>query len=514
MNAWVEIGILCYFLLLNGCYTILVYIAGIDILHQFAVRRPECDADAWQEWTTPPVTIIAPAYNEELTIIPSVLAFLGSGYPRLSIVVVNDGSRDGTLDLLRRRFALEPSNMVTWRRLESKPVRGIYRSRTHDNLLVVDKENGGKADALNAGLNLCRSPLVCCVDADTLIEKGALLRMVGCFFHQKDRVIAVGGTLRVANGCTIRDGVVEAVGWPKGWLARFQVFEYLRSFLFGRMGFNPLRGSLIVSGAFAMFDCEAVVKVGGYLRGCVGEDMELIIRLHREFRRRKIPYRVHYIAEPICYTQVPESVRTLGRQRDRWQRGLCDALWRHRNMCFNPRYGATGMIVYPFFLFFEFFGPPIEMLGYLWFTYCIVAGELNTEFAVLFACTAFLWGLLISVQAILLEAVASTRLFERPLRGQLLFTCFAEWFGYRQLSLSYRLRGLAKYFMGAKSWGRMKRRSLGSLSKHGPAHAGPPYFTPSAPRSQGGGDLEAEAASRVSAGTTVGGKGAGRQRAA
>jgi len=282
----------------------------------------------------------------------------------------------------------------------------------------------------------------------------------------------VGGTVVPANGSRIRDGIVENSALPTSWLARFQLVEYLRAFVFARMGFNRLGGNLIISGAFGLFQREAVIQAGGYAH-TVGEDAELVVRIHRTMREKKRPYRIMHISEPVCFTEVPESLRILGRQRDRWQRGLVDTLWRHRRMMLRPSYGAIGLITLPLFLVFELAAPAVELLGYVWFAVALFEGHSNKPFAMLFFAMAFMWGLLLSVQGLILETL--DRPGERPLRQHLHLTLVAalEGFGYRQMTLWFRVRGVMKFLLGEKSWGEMKRKGLRRQPEKQPANAPP-----------------------------------------
>lgn len=232
---------------------------------------------------------------------------------------INDGSRDDTLQQLIAAFELDPFPEVYRRVLETQPVQTIYRSRSHARLRVIDKANGGKADALNAGINLAQSPLVCCVDADSILQQDSLQRMIRPFLDD-ERTIAAGGTIRVANGCDVYQGFLAESRVPKSLLARFQVVEYLRAFLFGRTGWSVLNSVTIVSGAFGMFRKSALLAVGGYRTQTVGEDMELVLRLHERRIRERRKDRIVYIPDPICWTEVPEDYRSLRNQRIRWHR--------------------------------------------------------------------------------------------------------------------------------------------------------------------------------------------------
>ncbi len=451
-----------YVAAMNLSQTMLLVLALVEVLQRRSARVPELDNGVLASANTPPITIIAPAYNEEANIEESVRAFLQVEYPSLKLVVVNDGSKDGTLERLKRRFQLVPTDLVVRGDLKAKAIRGLYESPLDDRLLVVDKENGGKADALNVGINVARTPLVCCVDADSVIDRRALLRMVEPYLYSDGVVVAVGGTVMPANGSDIRDGIVEAYHPPRTVLAYFQTVEYLRAFVFARMGLNRAGGNLIISGAFGLFLREAVIAAGGYEVATVGEDAELVARIHRVMREQKRPYKVVHIPDPVCYTEVPESLRVLGRQRDRWQRGLFETLLRHRGMIFRPRYGAVGLISMPMLLLFELLGPFVELGGYLWLIKTGITASLAAPFAVMFFLVAFLWGLILSVQALVLESIdrPGTRTLPEHLVYLLVAAC--ENFGYRQLTIWYRLKGAWSFIAGVKSWGEMKRRGLGS----------------------------------------------------
>lgn len=460
MSHLLDYVFLFYFLGYNGINSILMTLAVAEIIRRGAARLPELDTMALSAESTPPVTIIAPAYNEEATIVSSTRAFLQLEYPSLSVIVVNDGSKDRTLSLLKETFDLVPVNQIIRRQLETQPILGVYRSKVDDRLLVIDKANGGKADALNVGLNAARTPLVCCVDSDTLIDRKALLRMIEPLVYDDRNAVAVGGTVRLANGCTVRDGQVLRQALPKSWLARVQLVEYLRAFLFGRMGWNWMGGNVIISGAFGLFHRDTVVEVGGYQPSTVGEDMELVLRIHHVMSQRGRRYRVVQIPEPVCYTEAPENWSILSRQRDRWQRGLLESIWMHKSMLFRPKYGVVGMLVLPIFLIFEAIGPVIELGGYLWFGINLLLGTADPKFAVMFTLSALFWGFLLSVQSLVLDDLNTNIYRGIRVRLGLLLAALLENVGYRQMTLYYRLKGTIKYLAGEKAWGRMKRKGF------------------------------------------------------
>ena len=405
----------------------------------------------------PPTSILVPAFNEEATIAASVRSLLQLDYPELEVIVINDGSRDGTLQALRREFALVPYPEAYWRRLEVKPVNAIYRSTRFPNLRVLDKENGGKADALNAGINAARYPLICGVDADSVLERESLRRVVAPFLHEP-HVIASGGTVRIANGSVVRAGFLESVGLPRKLLPLLQIIEYLRAFLFGRLGWAPLNAVLIISGAFGVFRKEVVVSAGGYRHDTVGEDMELVVRLHRLHRLSGRPYRIAFLPDPICWTEAPESLKVLRSQRTRWQRGLSESLLANRALLLQPRGGAPGWLAFPFMIAFEWLGPLVEVAGYLLMTLGFAYGIVDGRVFLAFMLLALGLGMMLSASALLLEEI-SFHIYKRP--SELLtlaLVAVIENFGYRQLVTLWRLQGLWQWAARTRGrWGDMKR---------------------------------------------------------
>lgn len=459
LKTWVDTGILYYFVGINGYYTLLIAVGVFEILRRRRIRLPELDAAVLDEEAIPPIAILLPAYNEKDVIVDTIRSLRQLRYPGVEIVVINDGSSDETMAVLHEAFELERSEHVLHQVIETQPVRAVFESPPSADvpLIVIDKENGGKGDALNAGLGAARTPLVCSIDADTLVDRNALLRMSEPFIYSPDEVIAVGGTVRVANGCEVKEGLVTEKHLPDSWLARFQIVEYLRAFILGRMGLNRLGGNFIISGAFSLLSKESVIQVGGYSTGTVGEDMELVLRLQQFARRAERRKRVVQIPEPICYTQVPETFNDLGSQRDRWHRGLAESLWEHRNMCFNPEYGAAGFFVYPTYVLFELLGPVVELFSYLWVLVSLFFGFLNFEFAFLFSLVALFWGGIVSLLSVLVDNWSFRVFRARGKPFQLIFTALVTNIGYQQFTLIYRLRGLIRYLMGDKTWGHLER---------------------------------------------------------
>ncbi len=457
MNA----SVLVYFLALNAVYL------ATTLLAFFALRRLSVALRALDSmrviganWA-PPVTLLAPAYNEEATCVESVRSLLTLEYPEVEIIVVNDGSTDRTLEQLTEAFELDRTDRVRIGSLETADVRGVYRSRRQPNLWVIDKANGGKADALNAGINYCQTLLFCAMDADSLLEPDALDRIVRPFILDRS-TIAVGGVLRIANGCVVEDGRVTEVRLPGGFLARLQVIEYLRAFLSSRMGWGALNATLVISGAFGIFRRSAVIAAGGYATDTVGEDMELIVRLHRYHRTKRIPYRISFIPDPVAWTECPESLGVLGQQRDRWQRGLIQSLLRHRAMLFNPRYGRAGMLAFPYFFFLEMLGPLVEVGGYLSFAATVIAGRASTEFAISFLLLAIVLGGILTFASVAMEELTFRRYPKRSDLFRLFALALVENFGYRQLNAWWRLRGTISAIRGVEGWGAMTRTGFGA----------------------------------------------------
>ncbi|MCK7592304.1 glycosyltransferase family 2 protein [Pseudomarimonas salicorniae] len=446
---------IAYLGLVNGGY-LLLNLLSIPTLARYMAGH-SLDRLPHQRGFEPPVSLLVPAYNEEKTIVASVRSLLQLEYPRYEVIVVNDGSKDDTMGELIREFGLVEFPAAAWAGLPSQPIRRFMRSLRYPQLRVLDKENGGKADALNAGINAARFPLFCAMDADSVLDPRALLKVVQPFIDDP-LTIASGGTVRLANGCTVSGGVLERVGLPRSWLARFQVIEYLRAFLFGRLGWSPMNAVLIISGAFGLFRRTAVIDAGGYRTDTVGEDMELVVRLHRLNRIHRRPYRITYVPDPICWTEAPETTAVLRRQRSRWQRGLAESLAANPGLLFHLRGGFAGWLAFPFFVLFELLGPLVEVVGYASLLIGGVLGLLSPEAFWTFLLLALSFGILLSVSALMLEEM-SFRLFPRGAQlARLVMIAILENFGYRQMVAWWRLRGLLSWlFRTRRRWGEMTR---------------------------------------------------------
>jgi cellulose synthase/poly-beta-1,6-N-acetylglucosamine synthase-like glycosyltransferase len=447
---------LCYFAVLNLIYTILV-VLGWHGIRDYVRRRSMLDYETMASSPlTMPISIVAPAYNEERVIVQSVRALLRARYPRFEVIVVNDGSTDGTFAALAAAFDLVRVNRVARSHLETQPITGVYVSPTHPGLLVVDKQNGGKADSINAGLVFARYPLFCCIDCDTIIEDDALVRLVRPF-QVHPETVACGGVVRIVNGSTVADGVVRDVRTPRSVLVNVQIVEYLRAFMTGRVGWSRVGALLIISGAFGLFRRQDVVDAGGYDPTTVGEDAEMVVRLHRRCRDAGRPYRVVFVADPVCWTEAPSSLRVLARQRNRWHRGLVEVLVKHRRMALNPRYGVVGLFALPYFIVFEALGPVIELAGYVNVVLALSLGWITWGVALVFGALAMLYGLVLSFGALLVEEHAFRRYRSWRCTVRLMFAAVVENIGYRQLGTLMRVAAFGTLLRGNRSWGEMTR---------------------------------------------------------
>jgi cellulose synthase/poly-beta-1,6-N-acetylglucosamine synthase-like glycosyltransferase len=462
-----TVVVLVFFFLVNSFYLLFLLLSLAGIVRFRRLTRYVGLGNVFSSPMTKPISIIAPAFNEESNILESVRSLLSLEYPLFEVIVVNDGSTDATLDRLVRAFDLKATQRVFRKSLETAPVRGIYASPREPKLVVVDKANGKKADALNAGLNVARYPLFCAIDSDSLIERDALLKVARPFLDDPDRTVGVGGIIRLSNGCAIRDGQVVRVGMPRNALARFQVVEYLRAFLGGRMGMSLLNCLLIISGAFGVFRKDAALEIGGYRRDTIGEDMDFVIRLRRHCHERRRPFRIAFIPDPICWTEAPESLRVLARQRNRWHRGLIESLIHNIRMLGNPRYGVTGLLAMPFYVVFEMLGPLIEFFGYIVFAALLVTGNVDHPFALRFFLLAVVYGTLLSLAAVMLEELSFRRYPRVSDIVVIVVFGFLENFLFRQFLAAVRAKAFLDLLRGKKEWGRMERKGF-SLKEERP----------------------------------------------
>jgi cellulose synthase/poly-beta-1,6-N-acetylglucosamine synthase-like glycosyltransferase len=451
----------------NILYTALISIAFVSILAH--IRKIKYSPFREHQFSpeVPPVSVLIPAYNEGAIVFRTIQSILNLNYPYCEAVVINDGSSDDTLNLLIRKYSLKRIDLVYRSILKTKPIRGFYYNKDIPNLLVIDKEQGGKSDALNCGINVCHSPYICSFDAYTLMEPDALLRLMTTVMESATPVIACGGVVRVINGVTIEDDRIKKIGLPKKGLGIFQIVEYLRGFLFGRVGLDSIRGTLILSGAFSMFQKQAVLDVGGFDLKNVCEDMEIIVRLHKQRLLDKKPYAIRFITDPICWTEVPETMKQLGKQRRRWHLGLIQTMMKYKTMIFNPRYGRIGILAMPYYFFAEMLSPLIEVLGYVAMIGAYIFGIINFKFFVLFLFLAIFYGVFLSVASVFLEEMTYRRYPEWEHLFILLLFGVLENFGYRQINSFWRFLAFFQYLFGKQRWEYSRQRR----QKGKPAHA-------------------------------------------
>ena len=413
----------------------------------------------------PGISLVAPAYNEAANIVENVRSMLSIHYNKLELIIVNDGSQDDSLQKLIDAYDLYKTNIFINQQIPTKKVRGVYKSNNpvFKKLIVVDKENGGKADALNVGINVASHRYFVCVDVDCILEQDALLKMIKPFLEETElRVIASGGVIRIANNCKIENGRLIEVNLPKKFLPRMQTLEYIRAFLLGRMAWSRLNGLLLISGAFGAFDKDLVIKCGGYNVNTVGEDMELIVRMRRYMVENKLKYKITYIPDPLCWTEAPANYKILGRQRNRWTRGTIETLRTHKVMFFNPKYGLLGLLSYPYWFFFEWLAPVIEFFGIIAFIVFAFLGIVNwATFFILLACV-LLFGFLFSVFAILMEVQTYNQYKSEKDIIKLIATAFLEPFIFHPFVVWSALRGNIDYLKKKNNWGEMTRQGLGA----------------------------------------------------
>ncbi len=440
-----------YFLIINSFYILLIALSIPAIRRRFKETLSENDQVIASSDSFPSISIVIPVHNEGESLCGFIEGILEVSYPSKEIIIVNDGSTDDSLQRLKDTYELYPVLPQTPPTLKSKPVKGFYRSNLVPNLFVIDKEQGGKSDANNAGINYSISSLIAIIDADTYLEKSALLKMTR-FFLLHDNVVGQGGTLRILNGCTFKEGKIEKIDIPKKYLPGIQVAEYLRSFLYGRLGWNYLGGNFIISGAFGLFDRKAVLEAGGFDVTSIGEDFEFTLRLFIQQAKKGIRRPILFIPDPVAWTTVPETVKALSKQRARWHQGLIQGLVKYKYLLFNPKYGLAGLLVYPYYLFGEMLEPVVEVVGFLMMIIGLIIGVIPWIAPLLYLLAS--WGLTIALSFVSVSMEITSFRRYQYLRQilRLLWYSFSENFGFRQLYIYWRLKGIWQYFKKSENW--------------------------------------------------------------
>lgn len=459
-------GLAFYSIAVNLAFLLLLILSSVNVTKQSKLWNYKNISMLFRNKMIPSISIVAPAYNEEKTIIASAKSLLNLNYPDYELIIVNDGSKDDTLHKLIQTFNLVRVDYVYTSSLQTEPIRGIYRNASLPKLVVIDKSNGGKADSLNAGINVANKTYFCGIDADSLLEPEALLKLASLTLDESKETPALGGNIFPINGCKVDKGLITDVHIPKSALGRFQTIEYLRAFMAGRLGWQQINSLLIISGAFGLFRKDRIIDIGGYLtekgkfhKDTVGEDMELVVRISRLMREKMQPYRILYSFNANCWTEVPEDIKSLRNQRFRWHRGLIDILYFHRKMLFNRAYGKTGLIAMPYFLIFEALGPMIEVQGFFMVILAAILGILNVKIALLLFISTILFGIIVSLSALLIST-KETHYFSYKDLKKLIFFAVIENFGPRQLISFWRLHGQLTILLGQGGWGTIKRRGV------------------------------------------------------
>lgn len=469
-----SVGEIASFIVLGFNYFIIYYIAFINIIYTIllVVSMKEMyiyhkkikywsDKEMIDSNYTPPVSILVPCYNEENTIVDNVKALMNLEYREYEIIIINDGSTDESLKALKDNFDFKMTDIPYRKQIETERVKSIYISTLYDNIVLINKENGGKADALNAGVNMCKFPLFTAIDADSIIERSSLIKVIRPFIEDPS-VIVSGGIVRPINDSEVDSGFLQKINLPKNILARFQVVEYLRAFLFGRISWSSINSLLIVSGAFGVFQKRVVIEAGGYTKNTIGEDMELVVKIHRIMKEQKRVYKIVFVPDPVCWTQVPEDIKTLKSQRMRWHKGLIDTVTNHNKVIFNKNYGSVGMLGMPYYLLVEVVGVLIEVFGYIFVLFSLWYGIIDIEFAVIFFGVSVLYGVFLSIGAVFLEEYNFKKYDKISEYLLLVLYGFLENFGYRQMMTIWRFIAFFNYRRNNNSWGNMKRKSFGN----------------------------------------------------
>ncbi len=464
----VATPVLIYFLVYNTSLLVLIGLAAWEFVRQNRKKGFAGREEAASSQLAPGVSVVVPSFNEEVVIVATVQALLSMRYPCHEVIVVDDGSTDAMVEQLRAAFDLVPVQ----REVPSDiPTRGavvdVHIPRDgRTRLVVVRKENSGKSDAINVGINAAVEPLIVFIDADSILDPDALIVVTKPFADDPTRVVATGGIIRAVNGCKIRDGRIVEVNLAKPWIVRIQVVEYLRAFMLARMGWSRFSALILISGAFGMFRRDVLVEVGGLNPDSIGEDFELVIRIHRHMIANRRDYRIQLVAEPVSWTEVPVTATVLRSQRKRWHRGLWETLWKYRGMLFNPRYGKVGLVAIPYYWAFELIAPLLEFVGLVLVVLGFALGVVNTPYALLFMAVAYGYAIFVTLAAVAVEELTFRKYTRWRDLGAILLASMLENVGYRQATAWWRLEGWWASLRGKKQvWGTMTRQCFDDESR-------------------------------------------------
>ncbi|WJE14233.1 glycosyltransferase [Halobacillus sp. ACCC02827] len=456
-----AVFVILYMVIVAILYGVLFLLAGPKIKKEKELNREELIEDTAVNTDTFPLSVLVPAYNEEVGILNTVESMLALHYPQYEVIVIDDGSKDRTAEKMIHTFEMEPFNLATRRHFQTKDVTAGYQSTLYPHVYLLRKENGGKADALNAGINFSKYPYFAAIDGDSLLDRDALLKTMKPIIDSNGEVTATGGTVRIANGSLIVKSVVEKIGLAREPMVRMQIIEYFRAFLIGRLGLSRLNILLIISGAFGVFEKKRVIKAGGYDTNTVGEDMELIVRMHRTIKEENSKQRIEYIQDPVCWTEAPSTISSLRAQRKRWQRGLAETIWKHRDMLFNPKYKGIGMFSLPYYLFVELLSAVFELLGYAIIVIGLIFSFISIEVSIAMGLLTIFYGSMLSSLAVLLEEWTYHKYPDLKSVVVLFLYALTESFWYRPMLVWWRVAGLYQAIRKKKgSWGDMNRKGL------------------------------------------------------
>ena len=450
---------MAFTLLLNIIYVIQLFVSMVRVYKNYNKTFSDDFHRYVDSENLLPISLVIPAYNEQENIVQNIRSLMKINYPKFEIIVVNDGSTDKTGELVVNAFHMHKIETSVRYQIPTQKIEAVYFSKQYPNLLYVQKQNGGKSDALNAGINISRYPLFTCLDADSRLEKDALLRL-SMKFIKDSRTVVAGGLVRIANGSTIVDGELKGFSMPHKLVERFQIVEYYRSFLMGRVFWSATNSLLIVSGAFGLFRKQTVIDVGGYKRNTIGEDMEIVVRIHRQLKKKKTKYRVKFDEFSICWTQGPMFIQDIRSQRRRWQIGLLDTLISHAGMTFNPRYGFVGLLSVPYNWIFELLGAVVEVIGYFLIPFMLIMGELNMFFFIIYFLLSVALGVILSEGSLVLEQYTHRAAMSAKQSIAISVYAILENFGYRQIITLFRVEGILKYRKLRKTWGKIKRKEF------------------------------------------------------
>lgn len=450
-----------FFIFANTFYILILFLGYLNSRTQYINSKASVNEKLQPLKSLDPISIIIPCYNEEKTACNSIDSMLRLSYPLYEIIVVNDGSKDKSLEVLINYFHLETTPSYSPKVLPCKPVINVYRSKKYSNLYVIDKGNGGKADALNCGINISKYPLICCVDSDSTIDPDGLSRVSMPFIEGQDNVIATGGTILTSQTVVLNDfegSTKNVVDFT--WFSMIQSMEYVRAFLVGRLGWDKLGCNAIISGAFGLFKKNAVIKAGGYAVKTIGEDMELLLRMQANYLSEGIPYKVHLLPDPVCRTEPPWNLKTLKNQRIRWSQGLTESLWLHKRLLFNPKAGKLGLIALPYLLIFELISAPLELLGYFIMIIGFGLSIYDPYRTLLFLSVTVVYGCILNLGAIIIDQVTFRKYSRTPDLVKLILGAILEHFGFRQFHLIWRVQGICRWILGKQQWGEMARKGV------------------------------------------------------